>query len=162
MPYKDPEVKKAYHKLQSRKHYEKNKEKVIEATTKYAKRGKEKWDLFKGSLHCARCNENHIACMDFHHINPSEKEYEVSALISSKMFTKAYKEIKKCIVLCSNCHRKLHYNEKTPALWAGVFIGYIQIRMNRLSPMLRGGLTSQMSNAHETCNERYQYRSHHP
>ena len=27
MPYKDPEVKKAYHKLQSRKHYEKNKEK---------------------------------------------------------------------------------------------------------------------------------------
>ena len=80
MPYKDPEVKKAYHKLQSRKHYEKNKEKVIEATTKYAKRGKEKWDLFKGGLHCARCNENHIACMDFHHINPSEKEYEVSAV----------------------------------------------------------------------------------
>ena len=120
MPYKDPEVKKAYHKLQSRKYYEKNKEKVLEATTKHAKRGKEKWDLFKGSLHCARCNENHIACMDFHHINPSEKEYEVSALISSKMFTKAYKEIKKCIVLCSNCHRKLHYNEKTPALWAGV------------------------------------------
>ena len=55
MPYKDPEVKKAYHKVQSRKHYEKNKEKIIEATTKYSKRGKEKWDLFKGSLHCARC-----------------------------------------------------------------------------------------------------------
>ena len=112
MPYKDPEVKKAYHKVQSRKHYEKNKAKVIEATTKYAKRGKEKWDLYKSSLKCARCSENHIACMDFHHIDPSEKEYEVSALVSSKMFTKAYKEIKKCIVLCSNCHRKLHYEEK--------------------------------------------------
>ena len=116
MPYKDPEVKKAYHKLQSRKHYEKNKEKIIEATTKYSKRGKEKWDLFKGSLHCARCKENHIACMDFHHIDPSEKEYEVSKLVSNRMFTKAYKEVKKCIVLCANCHRKLHYDEKTPAL----------------------------------------------
>ena len=112
MPYKDPEVKKAYHKEQSRKYYEKNKAKVIEATTEYAKRGKEKWDLYKSSLKCARCSENHIACMDFHHMDPSEKEYEVSALISSKMFTKAYKEIKKCIVLCANCHRIHHHNER--------------------------------------------------
>jgi len=116
MPYKDPIVRKEKHAEYSRKYYEKNKEKVLATTTKNSKRGKEKWDLFKGSLHCARCKENHIACMDFHHIDPSEKEYEVSALVSSKMFTKAYKEVKKCIVLCANCHRKLHYDEKTPAL----------------------------------------------
>ena len=109
MPYKDPEFKKAYHKEQSRKYYEKNKEKVKARITIHKARGKEKWDLFKGSLHCARCSENHIACMDFHHIDPADKEYSVSALISSKMFTKAYKEIKKCIVLCANCHRKEHY-----------------------------------------------------
>ena len=54
--------------------------------------------------------------MDFHHINPEDKEYSVSDLISNKMFTKAYKEIKKCIVLCANCHRIHHWNEKNPAL----------------------------------------------
>ena len=70
MPYKDPEVKKAYHKLQSRKHYEKNKEKIIEATTKYSKRGKEKWDLFKGSLHCARCKGTGGSSVTCLHVSP--------------------------------------------------------------------------------------------
>jgi len=119
MPYKDPEVSKAYHKIQSRKYYEKNKEKVKAASTVFKERGKEKWDKYKATLKCARCNESHIACMDFHHTDPSDKEYSVSALISSKMFTKAYKEIKKCIVLCANCHRKHHYEEQkkqSPAL----------------------------------------------
>ena len=111
MPYKDPEVKKAYHKLQSRKYYEKNKEKVLATTAQTSKRGKERWDLYKSSLHCARCPETHIATLDFHHIDPTEKEYEVSHLVSSRMFTKAYKEVKKCIVLCANCHRKHHYDE---------------------------------------------------
>jgi len=112
MPYKDPKVKKEKGKGYSRKHYEKNVEQVKATTKRTSKTGKEKWDLYKSSLHCARCSENHVACMDFHHVDPKDKEYSVSDLISNKMFTKAYKEIKKCIVLCANCHRKLHYEEK--------------------------------------------------
>lgn len=109
MPYKDPIKRKEKSKEHSRKYYEKNKEKVKALSAATRAGGKEKWDLYKGSLHCARCSENHIACMDFHHIDPSEKEYEVSKLVSNGMYTKAYKEIKKCIVLCANCHRKHHY-----------------------------------------------------
>jgi len=116
MPYKDPEFKKAYHKLQSRKHYEKNRERIRAETAAKNKSAKEKWDAFKGSLKCARCGECHIACLDFHHIDPAEKEYEVSRLVGNKMFTKAYKEIKKCAVLCANCHRKHHYEEKYSTL----------------------------------------------
>ena len=120
MPYKDPIVKKEKDKGYSRKHYEKNIEQVIFANNTVKARGKAKWDLYKSGLHCARCPENHVACMDFHHINPEEKEYAVSDLVSNKMFTKAYKEIKKCIVLCANCHRRLHWEEhqerKNPAL----------------------------------------------
>ena len=86
MPYKDPEVKKACHKESSRKYYEKNKEKVKASSIASRARGKEKWDLYKGSLHCARCPENHIACMDFHHIDPNEKEYEVSNLVSNGFY----------------------------------------------------------------------------
>jgi hypothetical protein len=109
MPYKDPKVRKEKHAEYSRKYYEKNKEKVMAANNVVKARGKEKWELYKGSLKCARCDENHIACMDFHHLDPAEKEYEVSKLVGNGMYTKAYKEIKKCIVLCANCHRKEHY-----------------------------------------------------
>ena len=116
MPYKDPKVRKEKGKEYSRKHYEKNKDQVKAATKRTSRTAKEKWDLYKSSLKCARCSEKHVACMDFHHINPEDKEYSVSDLISNKMFTKAYKEIKKCIVLCANCHRIHHWNEKNPAL----------------------------------------------
>lgn len=112
MPYKDLAVKKAKHKEYSRKYYEKNKEKILAANNIVKARGKEKWDLYKGSLKCARCDEDHIACMDFHHIDPTEKEYGVSTLVKNRMYTKAYKEIKKCIVLCANCHRKEHYVQR--------------------------------------------------
>jgi len=111
MPYKDPIVRKEKHAEYSRKYYEKNKEKVLAANTLVKARGKEKWDAFKGALHCARCPENHVATLDFHHIDPAEKEYEVSKLVANRMYTKAYKEVKKCIVLCANCHRKHHYDE---------------------------------------------------
>jgi hypothetical protein len=116
MPYKDLKVRKEKHKEYSRKHYEKTKEATKMRTAKQSRTGKEKWDAFKSTLHCARCSENHIATLDFHHINPEDKEYAVSNLVSNKMFTKAYKEIKKCIVLCANCHRIHHWNEKNPAL----------------------------------------------
>ena len=113
MPYKDPETRKAYHKEQSHKHYEKTKEATKIRTAKQSRTAKERWDAFKGTLHCARCSQNHIATLDFHHIDPEEKEYNVSKLVSNKMFTKAYKEIKKCIVLCANCHRIHHYEENS-------------------------------------------------
>jgi len=119
MPYKDPIVRKEKHKEYSRKHYEKTLEATRARTERSSRTGKEKWDAFKDTLKCARCDEKHIATLDFHHIDPADKEYTVSKLISNKMFTKAYKEIKKCIVLCANCHRKHHYEEQkkqSPAL----------------------------------------------
>jgi hypothetical protein len=118
MPYKDPIVHKEKHKEYSRKHYEKTKDATKTRTAKQSRTGKDKWDAFKSSLHCARCPQNHIAALDFHHINPEDKEYSVSKLISSKMFTKAYKEIKKCIVLCANCHRIHHYEENSAKMQA--------------------------------------------
>ncbi len=111
MPYKDPAVKKAYHKEGSRKYYENNTEKVRAAIKKANKANKEKWQAFKSTLKCAVCEENHPAVLDFHHINPADKEYSVSRLVSDRSYTKAMKEIEKCIVLCANHHRILHWDE---------------------------------------------------
>jgi len=117
MPYKDPEVRKAYHKEKSRKHYLENKDKVLLAVKVQRALGKAKWDTFKRTLKCTQCGFNHPAALDFHHTNPSKKENLVSKLVSNGCFAAAMKEVKKCIVLCANCHRIHHYTEKkNPAL----------------------------------------------
>ena len=60
---------------------------------------------------CSECGieatlENYVI-FDFHHTDPNKKEFTISALSSSQ--EKIAKEIKKCIVLCANCHRLYHY-----------------------------------------------------
>lgn len=50
-----------------------------------------------------RCND----ALDLHHLNPEEKDFEVSfrPCIS---WDRTSAEIKKCILLCANCHREVH------------------------------------------------------
>ena len=51
------------------------------------------------------------AIIDFHH-PPGTKTYGVNELVAKRKFAKVYEEIKKCVVLCANCHRIHHYDEK--------------------------------------------------
>jgi len=50
--------------------------------------------------------------MDFHHEDPTTKEGNVHEFVSNGQFAKAYEEIKKCIVLCANCHRIHHWEDR--------------------------------------------------
>jgi len=62
--------------------------------------------------HPCRCGESSVCCLDFHHLDSSVKERNVSALSKSPVSSRRLKkEIEKCIVICSNCHRKLHNGE---------------------------------------------------
>lgn len=63
---------------------------------------------YKGNQ-CQHCgyNEN-IAAMDFHHVNPNEKEINPAKLYH-KPWDYAKAELDKCIALCSNCHREEHH-----------------------------------------------------
>jgi heterodisulfide reductase subunit B len=112
MPYKDVNVRKKKAQEYSRKNYEVNYEKRRTELSARRKELKEEWSTFKRTLKCTKCGFNHIAALDFHHEDPSEKEYNVNRLVSNGQFKKAYEEIKKCIVLCANCHRIHHYEEK--------------------------------------------------
>jgi hypothetical protein len=119
MPYKDPEVRKAYHKAQSRKHYEGNRAAVIKKTQDVKKAFKVEWRAFKATLKCTKCGFGHIAALDFHHTDPTQKDGNIHRLVSNGQSKKVREEIKKCIVLCANCHRIHHYQEKkkqSPAL----------------------------------------------
>ena len=56
---------------------------------------------------CLKCGYNKcMSALEFHHRNPLEKD----TIVSSADITveKAIEESKKCILLCSNCHKELH------------------------------------------------------
>lgn len=56
---------------------------------------------------CIKCGEREPVALDYHHLKPELKDMVVSRMVCfSSSRLKA--EIRKCIVICSNCHRKLH------------------------------------------------------
>lgn len=57
---------------------------------------------------CCLCGYNkYIGALEFHHINPNEKEFNICTG-NNRALEKELIEIKKCILLCSNCHREVH------------------------------------------------------
>ena len=60
---------------------------------------------------CKRCDEGSFFTLTFHHKDSKDKDFEYGS--NKKMrFSKLINEIDKCELLCQNCHRELHYNEK--------------------------------------------------
>jgi len=56
---------------------------------------------------CQLCGYNrYYGSLDFHHKNPSNKDISISQ--SSLSFEDLKKELIKCILVCSNCHREIH------------------------------------------------------
>lgn len=112
MPYKDKEKRREYRKEYMRKWYEKNKAKHIAYVRNRDKKIKDWLKEYKSSLNCENCGENHPACLDFHHIDPKEKDFapgRINKFLSIKLLQN---EIAKCRVLCANRHRKEHYSQK--------------------------------------------------
>lgn len=73
---------------------------------------------YKSNLTCSVCEENHPATLEFHHKDPSTKIMEIGTMVSSvPKFSKEkiISEMDKCLVICSNCHKKLHWNESHTA-----------------------------------------------
>ncbi len=64
----------------------------------------------KKSEGCTICGEKDIACLDFHHLDSKYDQVSHMQTHSMKLIND---EIDKCIVLCSNCHRKLHFHKLT-------------------------------------------------
>lgn len=68
---------------------------------------------YKGGK-CELCGYNTCtAALEFHHLDPKEKEFAISQVDTrSKVnFETLKKEVEKCMLLCANCHREIHYNK---------------------------------------------------
>ena len=66
---------------------------------------------------CTRCGASHPAIIDFHHVDRNDPDkHKVHQLFKSGKYKKAYEEIKKCLILCANCHRIHHWEERNQKL----------------------------------------------
>ena len=67
-------------------------------------------EVLKSECSCAKCGDTRGYVLDYHHIDPTQKEEKISRMISNNYtLDKVKQEIDKCIVLCANCHREFHY-----------------------------------------------------
>lgn len=64
---------------------------------------------------CVRCGESHPSCLDFHHRDRATKDADIATMRRFGL-SRLVDEIAKCDVLCANCHRKFHYDERNSAL----------------------------------------------
>lgn len=112
MPYKDDAKRKAKQREYSKKWYASNRKKHQAGVARNKRDARTRWMEYKAQQVCAHCGAQHPAIIDFHHVIRDSTKRSVNRLVSDGKFTKAREEAEgKCIPLCANCHRVLHYNE---------------------------------------------------
>ena len=76
----------------------------------YRRKIKERLVAYKGGK-CEICGYNKcINALEFHHINPGEKDFTIGTF-KVLSFQKCKQEVDKCMLVCSNCHREIHDEE---------------------------------------------------
>lgn len=60
---------------------------------------------------CEKCGyDKNIAALELHHLIPNDKSFQLDARhLSNTTTEKILEETQKCILVCSNCHKELHY-----------------------------------------------------
>jgi hypothetical protein len=116
MPFKDSKKRKAYsreyyrtHKKQTKDYYLKNKNSFYLRNRKAKSRNKKIINELK-EKGCCRCGWNEHPCgLDYHHKDSSLKKLSIARLVNFSYGKETLiKEVEKCILLCSNCHRVFH------------------------------------------------------
>lgn len=58
---------------------------------------------------CLVCEEMEPCCLEAHHTNPDNKEFNIASSASAGYSLKRVRsELEKCVCLCRNCHTKVH------------------------------------------------------
>ena len=66
-----------------------------------------------GDVRCSRCGyDKNLAALEFHHEDPDAKEAKISDMKCASLEV-LRKELEKCEILCSNCHREEHRKNMT-------------------------------------------------
>lgn len=69
---------------------------------------------------CMKCGYNkYIEVLEFHHGDPTQKDFNVSRKGHCRSWERVCKEIEKCDLLCANCHREVHAEQNKVAAFTG-------------------------------------------
>ena len=71
------------------------------------------WVAEKKSEACADCGNTYDpVCMDYHHLDETDKKWSISLMVNGDWSKKRIQEeMDKCVLLCSNCHRLRHKDD---------------------------------------------------
>ena len=70
---------------------------------------------YKGGK-CERCEYNNcLSAMDFHHLDPNEKDFGLAKNRLTRSWEAVKAELDKCILVCCRCHRELHDEQRSVA-----------------------------------------------
>lgn len=58
---------------------------------------------------CVKCGESRLYVIDFHHIDPKEKSFNINRKSCKRNFQVLKEETDKCVCLCRNCHAEFHH-----------------------------------------------------
>ena len=101
---------KECHRIARKNYYERNCEKEKGRVQTRKKLLKGYYTSLKLTLKCHLCSESHPSTLQFHHLDPAKKEINIGHAIKlGWSIERIQMEVSKCIVLCSNCHFKEHY-----------------------------------------------------
>lgn len=69
---------------------------------------KQKAVEYKGGQ-CVKCEyKKYQGALEFHHLDPNEKDFSISSVKGYSFTDNIKKELDKCILVCANCHREIH------------------------------------------------------
>ncbi|MBU3913373.1 MAG: hypothetical protein KKB21_02830 [Nanoarchaeota archaeon] len=112
MPFKNPEDRRDYR----RKWYARNRKSELIHVQRRKKEIKEWVWNYKKSLKCTICSQSHPAIIDFHHKAGKKDRSIAQMLTDGYSICRIKKELLNCEILCANCHRKIHFEERNKLL----------------------------------------------
>jgi hypothetical protein len=88
--------------------YQSRREYLIKAVQKRREKIRIMAVEYKGSC-CQECGYNRcFEALEFHHLDPTQKDFGISQKGYSRSWEKVKNEIEKCVLLCANCQREFH------------------------------------------------------
>lgn len=79
-----------------------------EATQRRRDKVKEDAIEYKGGKCCICGYSKCIGALEFHHLDPEQKDFGIAAKGYTRSWEKVKEELDKCIIVCANCHREIH------------------------------------------------------
>lgn len=79
---------------------------------RYRRNLKRKAIEYKGGC-CFTCGyDKSQSALQFHHLDPNEKDFHLAAKGHTRRWVDVKKELDKCVCLCANCHAEVHAGER--------------------------------------------------